>query len=160
MFDFSEYFIGFVKDTIVNERPIFGDYIDEYEHHIDSAVEEFYNDYADEMNDEYRERPDEVAELREEYAQLLIDDYLDTYTLTDSLRENCDLSLTYTSDIFDFYRENMEDCDNALSELGGADQYGSISEALYSAVTYAREQYAVNELEEYLDSIHNALIYP
>lgn len=160
MFDFSEYFIGFVKDTIVNERPIFGDYIDEYEYLIDSAIESFYNDYSGEMNEEYVNRPGEVVELREEYAQLLIDDYLDTYTLTDQLRENCDLSLIYTSDVFDFYRDNMEDCDDALNELGGAGQFDSISDALSYAVAYAREQHAVNELEEYLDSIHNALIYP
>lgn len=157
MFIFSDYFIGFVKDTATNERPIFGDYIDEYEYIIDSAIESFYNDYADEMNEEYVNRPDEVVELRGEYAQLLIGDYLDTDTLSDQLRENCDLSLTYTSDIFDFYRDNMEDCDDALSGLGGLDQYGSISEALSYAVTYAREQHAVNELEEYLDSIYTAL---
>lgn len=157
MFIFSDYFIGFVKDTATNERPIFGDYIDEYEYIIDSAIESFYNDYSGEMNEEYVNRPDEVAELREEYAQLLISDYLDTDTLTDQLRENCDLSLTYTSDIFDFYRENMEDCDDALNELGGLGQFDSVNSALSYAVSYTREQHAVSELEDYLDSIYTAL---
>ena len=158
MSSFADSFIEFVKDTALNERPVFGEYIDEYEYFIDSAIESFYNDYADEMNDEYAERAEEVAELREEYAEVLIRDYLDTDTLTDMLRENCDLSLIYTDDIFAFYRDNMEDCDNALSELGGMDQFSSISDALSYAVSYSRERQAVEELTETLETIHDSLI--
>ena len=157
MFDFSEYFIGFVKETILNERPVFSEYVEDFDSLIDYAVTSFYEKYSAEMNEEYSSRRDEVVELREEYAEVLLDDFLNIEELRDSLYSNCDLSLPYTDDVFSFYRENMAACDDAVADLGGADQYGSISSALYYAVGYVRECQAMEELEAYLEAIHIVL---
>ncbi|ABF57543.1 gp93 [Corynebacterium phage P1201] len=165
MFNLSTAINEVVNDVVRDSFATSAHYADEYEMIILEAVTEFFDqnssaideDYADRLVD-YADNVEELkAEIFEEYAQVLISDYLDSDVLTNALRENCDLSIVYTEDVFRFYMENMSECDEALSELGGADQYGSISEALSVAVAFVRERQAAEELTETLETIHDSL---
>lgn len=133
----------------------------------DEFVHNIYNDFSDDIEGLFNEKVgewltsqfDESDEMEaDEIASALCEWVADEMERAEDYHgityEWSDGGLIYTSDIWDYYRDNKDDCDDCLHEidLASCDDIDSIVSSVV-AIAYSRQAY--NELMEATDVIRN-----
>lgn len=127
---------------------MYSDFSDNIEELFNEKVGEWLTTQFDE-NDEMQS--DEIASALCEWVANEMEHADDYHGIT---YEWSDGGLIYTADIWDYYRDNQNECDDCLHEIDlvSCDDIDSIVSAVV-AIAYSRQAY--NELMETTDTIRN-----
>ena len=135
-------------DDVVSDVLMWAKYSTEITEHVDEIITDVLGEMAGAVESESVTDRDDVEEIIEDFCDKVVGE-LEMSLGNNLASDMTDGELIYTSDIMDYYMENTEEVDQALSDAyGGLSDFGTISEAISSGVALALYDVAYGEISE------------